>query len=52
MGLLRNRGDDGPQGRTYQMRERMLAIGDDYWIEDDVAPVLAVTVAVDALSRG
>src|SRR3954451_18255081 len=35
MGLLRNRGDDGPKGRTFQMREKMLAIGDDYWIEDE-----------------
>ena len=34
MGLLRGRrGDDG--GTKYQMRERMFAIGDDYWIETD-----------------
>jgi len=35
MGVLRRRkaGDDG--GRRFQMRERMLAIGDDYWIEDE-----------------
>ncbi len=29
---LRNRGLDGP---TFRMREKLLAIGDDYWIEDD-----------------
>ena len=28
---LRRRGLDGP---TFQMREKMFAIGDDYWIED------------------
>ncbi|MGA8044748.1 MAG: LURP-one-related family protein [Dermatophilaceae bacterium] len=28
---LRNRGLDGP---TFQMREKMFAIGDDFWIED------------------
>jgi uncharacterized protein YxjI len=32
MGLLR-RGRDGG-GTTYRMREKMFAIGDDYWIED------------------
>ena len=31
MGLLRH-GLDGP---TYMMREKLLAIGDDFWIEDD-----------------
>ena len=36
MGLRdRRRGDDGPGGRRYQMREKMLSIGDDYWIEDE-----------------
>jgi uncharacterized protein YxjI len=34
MGLLRHR-DDEPPARRFQMRERMLAIGDDYWIEDE-----------------
>ena len=29
---LRNRGLDGP---TFQMREKIFAIGDDFWIEDD-----------------
>jgi uncharacterized protein YxjI len=29
---FRNRGLDGP---TFQMREKIMAIGDDYWIEDD-----------------
>jgi len=29
---LRRRGLDGPK---FRMREKMMAIGDDYWIEDD-----------------
>ena len=29
---FRDRGLDGP---TFQMRQKMMAIGDDYWIEDD-----------------
>jgi uncharacterized protein YxjI len=33
MGLLK-RGDDSKYAR-FQMRERMISIGDDYWIEDD-----------------
>src|SRR5215471_12588025 len=34
MSLLRGRGDtDG--GTKYQMRQKMFAIGDDYWIETD-----------------
>ena len=32
MGPLRNRGKD--DGTTYRMREKMFAIGDDFWIED------------------
>ena len=32
MGLLRDR---GPTGTVYTMREKMFAIGDDYWIEAD-----------------
>jgi uncharacterized protein YxjI len=32
MGLLRNR---GPEGTRYTMREKMFAIGDDYWIETE-----------------
>jgi len=32
MPLLRNR---GPQGTRYTMREKMFAIGDDFWIEKD-----------------
>ena len=36
MGLRdRLRGDGGPGGRRYQMREKLLSIGDDYWIEDE-----------------
>ena len=31
----RLRGDDGPAGRRYQMREKLLSVGDDYWIEDE-----------------
>ena len=33
MGLLRGRDDDG--GTKYRMREKLFAIGDDYWIEND-----------------
>ena len=33
MPLRRGHGDDG--GTKYQMREKMFAIGDDYWIETD-----------------
>jgi len=29
---FRDRGLDGP---TFQMREKLMAVGDDYWIEDD-----------------
>jgi uncharacterized protein YxjI len=36
MGLRdRLRGDGGPGARRYQMREQLLSIGDDYWIEDE-----------------
>jgi uncharacterized protein YxjI len=31
MGFLRR--DDGPGGTRYQMREKLFAVGDDYWIE-------------------
>ena len=33
MGRLRDRGRNG--GTKYQMREKVFAIGDDYWIEND-----------------
>jgi uncharacterized protein YxjI len=33
MGLLRNRGGDDERVR-YQMREKLISIGDDYWVED------------------
>jgi uncharacterized protein YxjI len=33
MGLFRRHHD--PQGTRYQMREKLFAIGDDYWIETD-----------------
>ena len=33
MGLLRNRGGD--DGIRFQMRQKLISIGDDYWIEDD-----------------
>jgi uncharacterized protein YxjI len=33
MPLLRGRRDDG--GTKYRMREKMFAIGDDYWIENE-----------------
>ena len=36
MGLRdRRRGDNHPAARRYQMREQLLTIGDDYWIEDE-----------------
>lgn len=36
MGLLdRRRRDAAPKPRRYQMREHLLSIGDDYWIEDE-----------------
>jgi uncharacterized protein YxjI len=35
MGLRdRGRRNDGASGQRYQMREKLLSIGDDYWIED------------------
>jgi uncharacterized protein YxjI len=34
MGFLRRR-DDGPEGERFLMREKLLAIGDDFWIEND-----------------
>jgi uncharacterized protein YxjI len=34
MGLLRRR-NDGPGGERYLMREKLLSIGDDFWIEND-----------------
>jgi uncharacterized protein YxjI len=34
MGFLRHRGDQ-PEGERFHMREKLLAIGDDYWIEND-----------------
>ena len=33
MGLLRNRGG-GDDRIRYQMREKLISIGDDYWVED------------------
>ena len=36
MGLRdRRRGNGGHAVRRYQMREKLLSIGDDYWIEDE-----------------
>ena len=35
MGLLRNRHDEPVAGSRYQMRQRLLSIGDDYWIEHE-----------------
>ena len=34
MGFLR-RGDDKPEGERFLMREKLLSIGDDFWIEND-----------------
>ncbi len=33
--LRRHERDDGPGPSHYRMREKMFAIGDDYWIEND-----------------
>ena len=33
MGFLRKR-DDAPEGERFLMREKLLSIGDDYWIEN------------------
>ncbi|HEX4687154.1 MAG TPA: LURP-one-related family protein [Nocardioides sp.] len=35
MGLRGRRRDDGPGMRTFRMRQKLVSIGDDYWIEDD-----------------
>jgi uncharacterized protein YxjI len=35
MALLRHRRDDKPAASRFQMRQKMLSIGDDYWIETD-----------------
>jgi uncharacterized protein YxjI len=34
MGRLRRRSDE-PEGRRFRMREKLLSIGDDFWIEDE-----------------
>ena len=33
MGLFRRGRDDEPQGERFMMKERLISIGDDYWIE-------------------
>ncbi|HEY5786243.1 MAG TPA: LURP-one-related family protein [Microlunatus sp.] len=35
MGFRDRRHQDGPVVQRYQMREKLLSIGDDYWIEND-----------------
>ena len=36
MGLLRHRDEDAaPPATAYRMREKLLAIGDDFWIENE-----------------
>ena len=36
MGLRdRVRGDDHPETQRFQMREKLMSFGDDFWIEDD-----------------
>ena len=35
MGFFRGRGDDAAVGSRYRMRQHLLSIGDDYWIEDE-----------------
>lgn len=34
MGLLRNRGEHDQPALRFQLREQLISIGDDYWIED------------------
>jgi uncharacterized protein YxjI len=31
----RRKRDDGPAGVRYQMREKLLSVGDDYWIDNE-----------------
>ena len=33
MGLFRRGRDEEPQGQRFMMKERLISIGDDYWIE-------------------
>ena len=35
MGLLRRHHEEKKQYLHYRMREKLISIGDDYWIEDD-----------------
>src|SRR4051812_39232396 len=35
MGFLRHRDQDATVGSRYQMRQHLLSIGDDYWIEGE-----------------
>ena len=35
MGLLRRDDDEIEGGSRYRMREKLLSIGDDYWIENE-----------------
>src|SRR5215470_1983300 len=35
MGLFRHRDDDGEHSARFQMRQKLLSIGDDYWIETE-----------------
>jgi uncharacterized protein YxjI len=34
MGMLRNRDRGAAVGSRYRMRQRLISVGDDYWIED------------------
>ena len=34
MGLLRHK-DEGPAPTRFRMQQRLLSVGDDYWIEDE-----------------
>ena len=35
MAFGRGKDDDKPKGRKFQLRQKMMSIGDDYWIEDE-----------------
>jgi uncharacterized protein YxjI len=35
MGLFGRKDDDGEEPRRFQMRQQLMSVGDDYWIEDE-----------------
>jgi uncharacterized protein YxjI len=51
MGFLR-RDHDGPETERFLMREKLLAIGDDFWIENDKAVRLRQTFVLEDAAGG